>query len=110
MNFIDIASHQKGINLDYLFKNNPLDGVIVKATGGTSYLNPEYKGWAEWLHNNKKPMGFYHYCRELIGNPGTPEAEAQYFYKMVKPYVGEAVFFADFEANNSDALIKGVGW
>ena len=110
MNFIDIASHQTGINLEKMFSKNPLDGVIVKATGGTSYKNPEFDGWARWLYENRKFMGAYHYCRELTGNAGTPEAEARHFYNAVKPYIGNIVLAADFEADNSDAFQKGTAW
>ena len=110
MNLIDIASHQKGIDLNYIFDNNPIHGVIVKATGGTSYKNPEFKGWADWLSSNGKKYGFYHYCRELTGNPGTPEEEARYFFETVKPYIGKAAFAADFEDNNSDVFRKGTAW
>ena len=36
---IDIASHQAGINV----RNEDCDVVIVKATGGTSYVNPYWR-------------------------------------------------------------------
>lgn len=38
MNGIDIASYQTGINLSVV----PCDFVIVKATEGTGYVNPDY--------------------------------------------------------------------
>lgn len=111
MNFIDIASHQAGMNLETMFKSNPkLDGVIIKAGSGTAYTNPYFKEWADWLYQNGKPLGAYHYCRELTANPSTPEAEARHFYSIVKPYVGKIVVAADFEREKSDALQQGTGW
>ena len=111
MNLIDIASHQAGMDLPGLFRQNPaLDGVIIKAGSGTGYVNPYFKGWADWLHANGKPLGAFHYCRELTAGPGTPEAEAKHFYDIIKPYIGSVVPAADFERDNSDALMMGTGW
>ncbi len=111
LNFIDISSNQAGLPLPVLFeKNHDLHGVIVKAGSGTKYINPYFKGWVEWLRANGKPMGAYHYCRELTAKPSTPEAEAAHFFSIVKPYIGSMVFAADYELNNSDALAMGTGW
>lgn len=94
MNFIDIASWQHGINLPAVFASNPLDGVIIKATQGTGYVNPDYAGWARWLSDNNKPFGIYHYL-DLYG----AEAEARHFVDAVKPYIGKATLTADYEGN-----------
>lgn len=102
MNLIDIASWQKGIDLSILFANNPLHGVIVKATQGTSYVNPEYAGWVKWLNDNDKPFGFYHYC-----DGGNAEAEAEHFYSTVKAYIGKGIPVADYEG---EALASGTAW
>ena len=102
MNIIDISSWQKGIDLTALFEKNPLDGVVVKASEGTGYVNPEMKGWADWLVNAGKPLGLYHFCTGADAG-----AEAAHFVKAVKPYLGKAVLFADYEA---DALQRGTGW
>lgn len=111
LNFIDIASYQAGMNLETMFQSNPkLHGVIIKAGSGTSYTNPCFKEWADWLYANGKPLGAYHYCRELTANPSTPEAEARHFYSIVKPYIGSIVVAADFERKNSDALQQGTSW
>ena len=99
MNFIDISSWQSGISLPDLYDKNPLDGVIVKATEGTSYVNPYFKGWADWLVNNGKPLGLYHF---LAG--GSAANEAAHFVNTIRPYIGKAVLFADYE---SDALKRG---
>lgn len=102
MNFIDIASWQAGIDLSALFQSNKLDGVIVKATEGTGYVNPEYAAWIKWLTEHDKPMGVYHF---LAGE--NAEAEAIHFYNTVKPVIGKAIPIADYEAN---ALSKGTAW
>lgn len=102
MNFIDIASWQKGISLPTLFAENNLDGVIVKATEGEKYTNPEYSAWTQWLHDNGKPFGVYHFCDGL-----SAVAEAKHFYAVVKPYIGIAVPFADYEY---PATNQGTQW
>ena len=102
MNFIDIASWQKGIDLKTVFTHNNIDGVIAKATEGTGYVNPEFAPWMKWLTDNNKPFGMYHY---LSG--GDAEAEAMHFYNVVKPYIGRGIPVADYEGT---ALDKGTVW
>lgn len=102
MNVIDISNWQNGIDLATLFKENPLDGVIIKATEATGYVNPMFKTWAEWLTNNGKLWGTYHF---LSG--GDAVAEAEHFYATVKRYIGKCIPCADYEA---DALKRGAAW
>ena len=102
MNFIDIASWQKGIDLAALFAQNPLDGVVIKATEGTGYVNSEYAAWVMWLTDNKKPFGVYHYL-----DTADPAKQAEHFYNTVKAYIGKCVPCADYEA---DALSKGTAF
>ena len=102
MNFIDISAWQKGIDLETLFKDNPLDGVIIKATEGIGYINPCFKEWAEWLDSNEKLWGVYHF---LSGADAI--AEAEFFFNTVMPYIGKCVPCADYEQN---ALKRGTAW
>ena len=102
MNLIDIASWQAGIDLKAMFDTNPLDGVIVKATQGTAYVNTEYSAWVKWLMEHDKPFGVYHFA-----NGQSATAEAQHFYNTTKAVVGKAIPILDYEA---DALKCGTGW
>lgn len=102
MNLIDIASWQKGIELSVLFAKNSLDGVIVKATQGVTYTNPEYSAWVKWLSDHDKPFGMYHYC-----DGADADKEAEHFYNTVKPYIGKGIPIADYEG---EALLKGTAW
>lgn len=102
MNLIDISNWQAGIDLQRLFEENDLEGVIVKATQGISYTNPKFKEWADWLSSNKKPFGMYHF---LDGYDAI--AEAEHFYSRVQPYVGHCLLFADYE---DTALQRGTAW
>lgn len=103
MNFIDISSWQKGLDLSSLFALNPIDGVIVKATGGVSYVQPTCDPWVQWLHKNGKPWGFYHYLDD-DGQHASGAMEARYFVDNTRSYFGLGVPFVDYEAN---ALNRG---
>lgn len=94
LNLIDIASWQANIDLATVFANNPLDGIIVKATEGTGYVNPYCDKWVQWCRQNGKPWGFYHF---LNGND--PVAEAHYFIKHTENYFGDGLPAADYEGS-----------
>lgn len=102
MNIIDIASWQRGIDLGAVFAANPLDGVVVKATEGTGYVNPFLDQWADYLVKNGKPLGLYHF---LSGQNAT--GEAAYFVQKARPYIGKAILCADYEAPATD---QGTGY
>ena len=92
MNFIDISSWQAGIDLPALFmEDSELDGVIVKLTQGTGYVNPEANGWLNWLIARGKLFGTYHY---LDGSGAI--AEARHYADAVKAYPG-GVMAIDYE-------------
>jgi len=92
MNGIDIASYQAGINLNVV----PCDFVIVKATEGTGYVNPDCDRAYQQAKNAGKCLGVYHYA-----NGGSVTAEADYFLKNIKGYTGEAILCLDWEGVNN---------
>ncbi|WP_146070822.1 LysM peptidoglycan-binding domain-containing protein [Arthrobacter sp. B1805] len=96
---IDIASHQAGINLDAV----PADFVIVKATGGTWYENPELGHQFDGADG--KLRGLYHFARE--GQQAGPVEEAQHFLSRTRNrWDGNTVPVLDWEADN----VHDVGW
>lgn len=101
MNGIDISSWQKGINLNAV----PCDFVIVKATGGTGYINPDYNRAMNQAISAGKKVGVYHYAREK-GCKGSAAAEADFFVKTVQSYIGKAILVLDWE----EELPLGVAW
>ena len=94
LNFIDISSWQAGLDLAAVFAGNPLHGVVVKATQGTSYVNQYCDKWVQYCIKSGKPWGFYHY---LSGNE--PAEEAKYFIKHCFNYFGDGVPVADYEGD-----------
>ena len=71
---IDISSHQKGIEL----KDVPCAFVLIKATQGTDYVNPDLKRTYNQAKKLKKLVGFYHYASN-----GGSTAEAKHFLDTV---------------------------
>ena len=94
LNFIDISSHQQGMNLESVFSQNDLHGVIVKSSEGVRYVNPYCDPWVQWLIKNDKPWGFYHYLKH-----DNAIREAQFFVEHCKNYFGHGMPAADYEGS-----------
>ena len=72
------------------------DITMIKATQGTSYVNPQCDVDYQAAKKAGKLLGIYHYC-----GGGNPEVEAKYFYENTKNYIGEAVPAVDWESNQN---------
>ena len=102
MNGIDISSWQAGINLSVV----PCDFVIIKATQGTGYTNPDYARAYSQAKAAGKCLGVYHYAEG-----GSPTAEADYFIKQVGSRVGECVLALDWEGEQNGAFgVNDFAW
>lgn len=98
MNGIDIASYQAGINLAVV----PCDFVIVKATQGTGYVNPEFKKQANQTLKQGKLLGIYHYA-----DGSGAIAEAKHFLNTIKDYKNKAMLFLDWEGEQNPKFRSG---
>lgn len=92
MNGIDIASYQAGINLSTV----PCDFVIVKATQGNTYVNPDFKRAVDQALSVGKCVGVYHYA----GGKGV-DAEVAHFLNTVKPYLKKVILVLDWEGEQN---------
>lgn len=92
MNGIDIAGYQKGINLATV----PCDFVIVKATQGKTFVNPEFTKQITQAISLGKLAGVYHYA-----NGAGIDIESDHFIDVIKPYLGKVILAIDWE-NNKD--------
>lgn len=101
LNGIDISSWQSGIDLSVV----PCDFVVVKATGGVGYVNPDCDRAYQQAKENGKKLGFYHYAREK-GYKGSAADEARFFIDNCSNYFGEAIPVLDWE----EELSAGVAW
>ncbi|WP_424349580.1 GH25 family lysozyme [Latilactobacillus sp. 5-91] len=105
LNGIDVASYQTGMNVGAVAG----DFVIVKATGGTGYVNPSCNTHVEQTLNAGKKLGLYHFAHEL-GYQGSAEAEAQFFLDSIKNYIGKAMLILDYESDNQTDTAWAKRW
>lgn len=93
MNGIDISSWQAGINIEIV----PCDFVIVKATQGINYINPDFNRAYNQAKAAGKCVGVYHYA-----GGGGAVAEADYFLENVRDCIGEAILVLDWEGEQNE--------
>mgnify|MGYP000926201413 CR=1 FL=1 len=85
---VDEASWQEGIDNTIL----DCDAVIVKATQGTTYVNPICDSLYQAAKSAGKLLGIYHYA-----SGGNATAEADFFLDNIQGYIGEAMLVLDWE-------------
>lgn len=81
------------------------DITMVKATQGTYYINPYCDTDYQAAKKAGKMLGVYHYA-----GGGDPAVEANYFYKNIKNYIGEAVPALDWEDYQNPKFGKDPNW
>lgn len=86
---IDVSNWQPKLNIGRV---RGIDFVVAKATEGTNFTDPYFKKFMRQAKRAKKLRGLYHFAR-----PNSATAEAEYFYKKVKSYVGTCVMALDIE-------------
>lgn len=92
LNGIDISSAQTGIDLSKI----TADFVIVKATESNDYTNPDFKRMANQTLSTGKLLGIYHFFTAT----SSVASQVNHFMDKVKPYLGKAALFLDFESTN----------
>lgn len=103
---IDIASWQANMNAGKM----DADFVIIKATGGTGYVNPHCDKHFQQAKKAGKLLGVYHYANEK-GLEGTAKQEANFFVKNVKNYLkGDAIPVLDWESSNKGNVQWALDW
>lgn len=83
---------------DSIVRDPHAQGVIVKATQGTGYVNPKCNHQWDLAGQLGRKRGLYHYA-----GGGNPVAEAQYFIRNIKNYVGQAMLIIDWEKDQNAA-------
>ena len=102
LNVIDIASYQ---DPSVITSTGGVEAVIVKATEGTTYVNPRAFAQADTAIQNNKQLGFYHYASG--GSSGI--AEAQFFLNNIRGYLTKypVTLWLDWEAGSNSAWGNG---
>jgi lysozyme len=96
MRGIDISAWQAGIDTVTV----DADFVIVKATGGVSYVNPLFREQIDRAIESGKMVALYHFAGD--SNAGTWEQEAEHFLSTVADYAGRAIMILDWEAEATE--------
>lgn len=91
---IDVSSYQTGIDLSKV----PCDFVIVKATEGVNYVNPDCDRAVQQCIKLGKCWGTYHY----VDGSGAV-AEADYYVDNIKGYLGKGILCIDWESGSNRA-------
>lgn len=91
---IDVSSYQAGIDLSKV----PCDFVIVKATEGLNYVNPDCDRAVQQCIKLGKCWGTYHYV-----NGSGAVAEADYYVNNIKGYLGKGILCIDWEGGSNHA-------
>lgn len=94
LNFIDISSYQADLNL--VAVSSSIQGVIVKATEGTSYVNPYCDRHYQQAKSANLLRGFYHFA-----GSDDPLAEAAFFYRNVLGYLHDGIPVLDWEVGQT---------
>lgn len=100
LNFIDISSYQASLNL--VAVSSSIQGVIVKATEGTYYVNPSCDRHYEQAKKCNLLRGFYHFA-----GADRPETEAEYFWNNCKNYFRDGIPVLDWEGAQSVNWVNG---
>jgi len=103
---IDISGWQAGINLSAV----ACDFVIVKATGGTGFVNPHCDTQFQAARKAGKRTGVYHFARE-VGYRGSAIEEANHFVDSIQGYLdGKTLLVLDFEGDNQTDAAYALTW
>ncbi len=89
----DISKWQGDVNFD-VFKDNA-QFVIIKTSEGVGFTDPKFTRNQAEARRVGLALGYYHFARPDLGN--SPEAEADYFLKVVGSPVEGEVYVLDYE-------------
>lgn len=87
---VDIASYQKDMDCSKV----KADFIIIKATQGNTYVNPNCNRQYAQAKSAGKLLGLYHYATGI-----GPEVEAYFFINNCRNYIKEAILCLDWEHN-----------
>lgn len=102
---IDVSNYQAGIN----FSAVPADFAIIKATGGPSYVNPNWQAQDDRAAAAGLLRGLYHFSGDGW-NGTTPMQEADHFINTVRHRQAGHALVLDFEASVGQWPINDPNW
>lgn len=105
----DFSHHNWQNDISRNFNPSYLDFIILKATEGTTYVDPAMNKWLQLIANTRGESGspfifFYHYAHPE--NANTPYQEASHFLKTIKPHIGNCGMILDYEGQALKTMYK----
>lgn len=100
MKGIDISAYQENVDFTKV-KNAGIEIVYIKATEGTSYINPLLKTQYQGAKDAGLKVGFYHFFRAK--NEANAVAQAQYFVNAVSGLEYDCRLALDIETSEGIA-------
>lgn len=97
LKIIDVSNHQRGLDLSTL----TADGFIFKVSEGNYFKDEAAVEFINQAKKLKKPFGLYHFL-----DGGDIKEQAQFFLKLIKPYLGEALLVLDYEMYGRQGAAK----
>ncbi len=98
---IDISVWQRGLNI----AATGAEFAICKATQGTTIVDPCCDAHYQAAKKLGLKLGVYHYAAG-----GDPLAEADFFVKNIRGYIGEAILILDWEKNQNSRYNEHASW
>lgn len=106
LNGYDISAFQGALNPAAV----PGDFVIVKATGGDGYVNPNWRQQLAAARNAGKLVGIYHFARDGYTR-ATAASEAVWFLQNCADVLdGTVMVVLDWEADNETDVAYAKAW
>ena len=98
---IDISHWQANLDI----ASTGAQFVICKATQGTTFVDPSCVRHYQIAKRLGLKLGVYHYA-----SGGDPVAEADFFVRNIKGYIGEAILILDWEKTQNGRYYEHASW
>ena len=103
MKGIDISMHNGLINFNSV-KNNGIEAIIIKATEGVDYIDPNFETYYSQSRNMGFHIGFYHFMSEKTN----PTKQAEGFYNAINGKEYNIIPVLDIEINKYNRSRKEI--
>ena len=103
MKGIDISMHNRSINFNSV-KNNGIEAIIIKATEGVDYIDPNFETYYSQSRNMGFHIGFYHFMSEKTN----PTKQAEGFYNAINGKEYNIIPVLDIEINKYNRSRKEI--
>ena len=100
LNIVDISS--RTVIHDWNAVKNDVDGIYMKATEGTTYIDPSFESYAKAAIDKQIPIGFYHYLWPRKDSRYAKQ-QADFFYREIRNFKYKFYPVLDIEKTNGQS-------